>query len=275
MKKAYITADIEGMEGVLTKFSTVPGNRDYERARKRLANDVNAAARALFDSGYDDVTVCDAHGDMENLIPEDMDTRVMLISGAMRDSLQMQCIERGYDCFVSFGHAGSGLNIDGVLNHCCHGGKIYNMRFNGVTMNTETVINAAIAGYYGVPLIAVVGDAAVVREVKEFMPDAEGIVVKEGFSRYSAMSVHPKVAEDLIYNGVKKAAGHRDKIKPLDIINGETVFEIDFKDTNMADTACLIPCVERIAPRSIRYTGPAEAVFKLHELMVFRLVDTI
>ena len=277
MKRAYISADIEGMEGAVTKLSVSRSGPDFAMARKRLALDVNAAARACFDMGYDDVTVCEGHADMENLIPEDLDRRIRLLNGAMRDSLQMQNIDKGYDAFIAFGHAGAGLNTDGVLNHCYNGGKIYNMRFNGITTNTEAVVNGAVAGFYGIPLIAVVGDNAVCREVHEFSPNTEGIAVKEGLYRHCAISFHPEVAREMIYEGVKKAIARKAEIQPIKILgDGKTVvFEIDYKETSMADTACLVPGVTRTAPRSIKYTGDAETVFKLHELLVYRLVDAL
>lgn len=66
----------------------------------------------------------------------------------------MEEIDSSFDAYISFGHAGAGLTLGGVIDHCYNGGKIYNLRFNGVTMNTETVCNGLIAGFYGVPLIA-------------------------------------------------------------------------------------------------------------------------
>ena len=277
MKRAYISADIEGMEGAVTRLSVSRSGPDFAMARKRLALDVNAAAKACFDMGYNDVTVCDGHADMENLIPEDLDKRIRLINGAMRDSLQMQNIDKGYDIYISFGHAGAGLNIDGVLNHCYNGGKIYNMRFNGVTTNTETVVNGAFAGFYDIPLIAVIGDEAVCREVREFVPNVEGIAVKEGLYRHCAISVHPEVAREMIYDGIKNAIARKEEIKPIKLLGDgkEIVFEIDYKETSMADTACLVPGMERTAPRSVKYTGDAETIFKLHELIVYRLVDAL
>jgi D-amino peptidase len=274
MKKAFISADIEGIAGAVSELSIHPKGRDFNIARKRLARDVNAAARACFDNGFDAVTVCDAHMDMENLILEDMDSRIRLVSGAMRSSLQMQGIEQGYDAYISFGHSGAGLSIDGVLNHCYNSGKIYNMRFNGTTMNTETVVNTVIAGHYGVPLIAVIGDSAVVREVKEFVPNVEGVAVKEGFSRYCAISVHSDVAEKMIYDGVKAAINRMDSIKPL-CLGNEITMEIDYMDSGQADTASLIPGVERVSPRTVRFTSDPVTVFEVHELIVYRLVDKL
>ena len=272
MKKAFISADIEGMEGNVSRIGSNRGNPDYPLCRKRLAEDVNAAVRACFDSGYDEVYVCDGHGDMENLIIEDMDPRCKLVSGAMRNSLQMEGIDRSFDAYISFGHAGAGLTLGGVIDHCYNGGKIYNLRFNGVTMNTETVCNGLVAGFYGVPLVACIGDKALAEECKAFVPNIEGIVVKEGRSRFSAISVHPTVAREMIYNGVKAALARRDEIKPMECAETLTM-EIDYKDSNMADTASLVPSVVRLSPRTVSFTGDPETVFKVHELLIFRLVD--
>jgi len=274
MKRAYISVDIEGMADAVTGLSISRSGPDFAVARKRLAKDVNAAIRACFDSGYDEVVACDGHADMENLIIEDLDPRVLLISGAMRPSLQMQGIDEGFDAYISFGHAGAGQHVDGVLNHCYNGGKIYNLRINGTTMNTETVVNSVIAGHYGVPMVAVIGDEAVCREVKAFVPNVEGIAVKRGYSRYCAISVHPQVAEQMIYDGVTAGLKRAGEIKPLSM--GETLsLEIDFKDTGMADTASLVPGVERLAPRTIRFEGDAETVFKVQTLLIYRLVDRL
>jgi len=274
VKKIYISADIEGISDIVTGISALRSGNDFAAARKRFANEINAAVRACFDFGCSDVTICEGHADMENLIIEDLDPRIRLISGSIRSSLQMEGIGMGYDAYISFGHSGAGLNIDGVLNHCYNGGKIYNLRLNGQTMNTETVVNATIAGHYGIPLIAVIGDSAVCREVKEFVPNCEGIAVKEGLSRYCAISYHPKMCDKMIYEGVSAALARASEIAPLDL--GELItLEIDYKETSMADTACLVPGVERVAPRTIRYKGDAKTIFKLQNLFIYRLVDNV
>ncbi len=274
MKKAYISADIEGMEGNVSLLQSSASGRDFALARKRLAGDVNAAIAACFDAGFDEVLVCDGHADMENLILEDMDPRCKLLSGAMRSSLQMEGIDETFDAYISFGHAGAGLTIGGVIDHCYNGGKIYNLRFNGVTMNTETVANALVAGFYGVPLVACIGDKALAEECRAFVPNVEGIVVKEGCSRFSAISVHPTVARERIYNGVKAALERLDEIKPLDC-PAELTMEIDFKDSNMADTASLVPGVKRLSSRTVSFTSDPVTVFKVHELLFYRVVDRL
>lgn len=274
MKRVYISADIEGMEGVVSKLQIIRGQSDYNIGRKRLAEDVNAAVQACLDFGVEEVVVCDAHGDMENIIIEDLHPEAKLISGAMRSSLQMACIEEGFDAVIIFGHAGGGVTFNGVLDHTYNSRKIYNIRMNNILMNTESVLNAVIAGHYNIPLIAVIGDEALAQEIKVFIPEIEAVVVKRGLARLAAISVHPQKARQLIYEGVTRALGNRAKIAPLKLTEPITM-EIDFKDANMAETAELIPGVKRIYPRTISYTGDAETIFKLQELIIFRLIDSL
>ncbi|MBI9013253.1 MAG: M55 family metallopeptidase [Clostridiales bacterium] len=274
IKKVYISADIEGMEGVVSSHQTSRKGHDFNIARKRLAEDVNAAIQACLDFGAKEIVVCDAHADMENIILEDLHPKAQLISGAMRSSLQMQMIEEGFDAVIIFGHAGAGQSFNGVIDHTYNGRKIYNIRMNGITMNTEAILNAVIAGHYNAPLIAVVGDQALAEEVNSFIPETETIIVKKGLSRFSALSIHPTKARELIYDGVKKALEKTDKIKPFKLTEPITM-EIDFKDSNMAEVAALIPGVTRPEPRTISYTGDSKTIFDLQELIIFRLVDRL
>ncbi len=272
MEKVYISVDLEGMEGVVSKLQTVRKNPDFHLARKRLTFDVNAAVEAAVKAGAKEIVVCDGHADMENILIDDLHPEAKLISGAMRSSLQMQGIEAGYDALVIFGHAGGGLTVGGVMDHTYNSMRVYNLRLNGVTVNTEAVMNGFIAGYYGVPLVTVIGDEAMVQEVKEFAPDVEGVVVKYGFSRFSAMSLSPQKARELIGAGVYKGLNRAKTIKPLSI-KEPIIMEVDFRDAHAADVAELVPGVKRLAPRKVSYTGDGPTIFKLQELLFFRLLD--
>ncbi len=274
MNRVYISVDIEGMEGVVSSLQTSRGQSDFNVARKRLALDVNAAIEACLEMGVKEVVVCDAHADMENILIEDLHPEALLISGAMRSSLQMEMIEDGFDAVIIFGHAGAGLSYNGVIDHTYNGRKIYNIRMNNQTMNTEAVLNAVIAGHYNIPLVTVIGDEALSEEVKAFIPDVETVIVKKGLSRFSALSIHPTKARELIRQGVKNGLK---KVKEISILKLEEpiTMEIDFKDSNMAEVAALVPGVKRINPRSISYTGDAETIFKLQELLIFRLIDRL
>ena len=153
-EKVYISVDIEGMEGVVSCNQTSRGKNDYPLARKRLTYDVNEAIRAAVDCGATEIVVSEGHGDLENLLLDELHPAADLISGAISPSLQMQGIEDGFDAMIVFGHAGGGMSLGGVLDHTYNGRRVHAMRLNGMTVNTEAICNAVIAGHYGVPLAA-------------------------------------------------------------------------------------------------------------------------
>lgn len=271
-KRIYISVDIEGMEGINGMLGIVRGQGDFAVARKRLAEDVNAAVRACYDMGAEEVVVCDGHADCENLLIEDLDERVKLISGIIRNKVQIECIERGFDAMIAFGHAGAGEDMVGVLDHCYMGKKIYNMRLNGQQMNTEAVQNAYLAGCYNVPTVTIIGDDAVCKQMQRHIPNIETVVVKEALSRFAAMSIHPKKARELIYAGVTAGLKNIDAIK-APVLAQPITLEIDYKETNMAQTAALVPGVKHTAPRTVEFTGDVEEVSKMQNLLIVRLTD--
>jgi D-amino peptidase len=93
----YISADMEGLSGVASDRQVTRGNRDYERARKRMTREVNALINALFLEGVDRVVVNDSHANMENILIEEFDSRAELISGSPKPFSMMEGIDRTFD----------------------------------------------------------------------------------------------------------------------------------------------------------------------------------
>ena len=79
--KVYISADMEGISGVVDREDTTIGGRGYERARVLMTADVNAAVAGAYEAGATHVLVNDAHAKMRNLIVEDLDPGVEVIQG--------------------------------------------------------------------------------------------------------------------------------------------------------------------------------------------------
>ncbi|MBR7518137.1 M55 family metallopeptidase, partial [Mycobacterium tuberculosis] len=53
--KVYISADIEGVAGVVTPEQGQPGNPEYERARRLMTEEVNAAIEGALSGGATEV----------------------------------------------------------------------------------------------------------------------------------------------------------------------------------------------------------------------------
>lgn len=68
--KIYISADLEGIAGILDPIQVRPGERLYEEARVLLTEEVNVYVESLVQCGVRDIIVKDAHGSGFNFIPE-------------------------------------------------------------------------------------------------------------------------------------------------------------------------------------------------------------
>lgn len=267
--RVFISADIEGVAGVVTSQQTLDTARQYHEGRELMTEEVNAAVAGAFDGGATDVVVCDSHAAMQNLLPARLDERAVLVRGAMRDSLQMEGMDASFHAvFVTGTHARAGT-ADAVLDHTWNGGMIYNLRINDHTMN-EAELNALVAGRFGVPVTLVTGDEATIAQTRESLPKAVMVSVKTSHGRGVAASLHPREACRRIRTAAAEAVRIRDQIPPFRL-PGPLVMEIDYNRTDMAQTAALVPGVARIAPRTVRVEGDPDTIFRLQELLVYRL----
>src|ERR1700709_2551768 len=114
--KIYISADIEGVAGVVTTLQGTPGNLEYERARRLMTEEVSAAIDGAFAGGATEIVVNDSHGPMVNLIPELLDPRAELIIGRPKPMNMCAGLAAGFDAVFFTGyHSGAGRH--GVLSH--------------------------------------------------------------------------------------------------------------------------------------------------------------
>ena len=67
--KVYISADIEGVTGVMIWEETERGGIDYEKACAQITAEVAAACRGTFATEVDEIIVKDAHDSALNLDP--------------------------------------------------------------------------------------------------------------------------------------------------------------------------------------------------------------
>jgi len=177
--KIFISADMEGETGV-TGYNDVSFEKPpYERFRKLLTGDVNAAIEAAFDAGTTEILVKDAHHSMRNILIEELNPKARLISGSEGKKLcMMEGVNRGFDAaFLIAYHAMAGTE-GGVLHHSTSW-NIHNFWINGVLMD-EAGISASLVGYYDVPIALVTGDDKVTEQTKELLGNIETAVVKEG-----------------------------------------------------------------------------------------------
>ena len=212
-KKVYISVDLEGIAGVNGDDQTSPGGAEYGRARKLMAEDANAAIRGAFEGGATDVLVNDSHGGQRNLLPEDLDPRARLISHTFKRYGMMEGLDETFDAIIYVGYHAKADAPRGLFAHT-GSGVVRDLQVNGTSVG-EGGLNAVLAAWFGVPVVAVSGDDVAVEEVKALVPGIRGAVVKRAINM-RAVELRPLVeARKDIQNAAREGVRSLDETGAL------------------------------------------------------------
>jgi len=251
--KVYISVDMEGVAGVVTGDHLGPTGFEYQKAREWLTEEVMAAIRAARDAGATEIVVSDSHGNGENILLDRLPPDVLLVRAWPRPLMMMQGIDEGFDAVLFIAYHASTSNPNGVRAHTMSSANLTGIRLNG-TLVPEAVINAAIAGHFGVPVVMISGDDAIVEEASSLLGDVEGAVLKWSYGFHSAMTVMPEVAQRIIAEKVGSALGRLEDFKPYQVDSPIRV-EVSFKNYLPAELLSYLSIVERVDSHTIAFTG--------------------
>ena len=250
--KIYISADIEGVAGVVTPQQGQPGNVEYERARRLMTEEVSAAIAGAFDAGATEVVVNDSHGPMVNIIPELLDPRAELILGRPKPTYMCAGLDASFDAVFFTGyHSGAGQH--GILSHTVNGFAFYGIRVNGIDC-AEATLYGAYAGGLGVPVTLLTGDDRLHAQCASLFPGAAFAVVKTALGQRAARALSPENARAKIRAAAAASLAGRGACKPY-VIPGPYRLELDLTSVTLADLAGGIPVAERVSPRTVAFTA--------------------
>jgi len=251
--KLYISADMEGVVGVVTNDQLGPDGFEYQRAREFMTAEVNAAIEAAFAAGATEILVSDSHGNGQNLLIDKLPKNVQIVRSWPRPLMMMQGIDETFDGVIFLGYHTSTTNPEGVRAHTISSANLADVRLNGISM-PEAGINAAIAGHFNVPVIMISGDDAIVKEATTLLGNIEGATVKWAYSFHSAKTMTPEAAYDLMREKVKKAVGRIKDFKPYKL-KAPVQLEVRFKNYRPSEILSYLPIVQRVDAHSIKFTG--------------------
>jgi D-amino peptidase len=251
--KILISADMEGATGVTWPADCEPGTEPWQRCRAMLTSDVNAAITGFFDGGADAVLVNEAHATMRNLLLEQLDTRATLLTGRHKELTMVEGIQHDDVDGVAFLGYHTGAGTEGVLAHTYLPNSITGVWVNG-TPASEGFLNAQVAAEYGVPVVLVTGDDRTCADAAAYAPDARTVAVKRYVSRYAAVCRPPGRTRADIAAAAKAAAGSATRHHPA--VAGPFTVEVEVDAAQLAMSACLVPTVEAVRERRVRYTAP-------------------
>lgn len=251
--RVFISCDMEGISGVVHWDETSSKNGgEYERARRFMTADANAAALGAFDGGAAEVVINDSHGGMRNILVEDLDERVRLISGSAKYLSMMQGIQ-GNDVAIFIGYH-SRAHSRGVMNHT-YTGSLLEYRING-QLYGECGMNAALAAHFGIPVIFVSGDTEATAEASALLPGVRTVAVKETVGQLSANLLHPARARAMVRQGVAEAVrAAAAQLPPLLEVVKPVTLELRFARSVQADSAEVLPGAKRIDGNGVSWQG--------------------
>jgi D-amino peptidase len=250
--KLYVSADMEGTAAVASWTQVDPKNAtEYPYYRKLMSLEVRAAIDGAREAGATGVLVNDSHSAMRNVIWDDLPEDARMIYGNRKPFSMSEGIDETYGAaFFTGYHAGVGV-ANGTLGHTYAPDTLYDVRVNG-TKCSEALLNAAVLGTYGVPVALITGDRTTVDEAQRHLPGITGIVTKESIGYFAVDSLSPPEARARIRAGARAAIENIAKVKPF-VFDTPIALELDFMRVENADFAELIPGIDRIGGRSIRF----------------------
>lgn len=214
--KYCISVDLEGLACVVGSYGQglADGTKNYSFAAMQGTNEAASAAKALFDSGADEVVIWDCHGTGLNLDYNVFDPRCKFIIGA-GSRKRFPGIDESFDGVLFIGyHAYDVPNA--TLSHVYSSSTFTSHKINGEEVG-ELQMDAAIAGKRGVKTIFVSSDDICVYQAKNSFPWAKSVVTKQALAWNSCISKHPKAVCEEIYEAVCEAVRDIDKMNVFTI----------------------------------------------------------
>jgi len=246
----YIVVDLEGISGISNGMMLRTGHAEWAARGRQLATaEVNAAIAGARAAGATRIWVKDGHDSGENLLSEALDPSAELLAGTPAVPGHMPGLDASFDTVMLVGfHARMGTP-DAYLDHTVSTAAIGEVRVNGRALG-EIGIYAANAGFYGVPVSLVTGDAAAVAEARELLGPIETVAVKHGLGRFSARVPSPERAHEQIRAAAERAAASRGQPFTVDT---PVRIAVDFLRSAEADMAAMMPGAIRAGARTVEY----------------------
>lgn len=253
--KVYISADMEGITGVASVDQLVPTSFEYNQARQWMTAEVLAAIQGAREAGATEFVVSDSHGNGESLLIDKFpaDVPITIVRSFPRPLGMMEGIDSTFGAVIFIGYHAATTSMTGVRAHTMSSALLTRIALNGVSQS-EAGINAAIAAQFGVPVVMITGDDAIVGETKQRLGNLEGVVVKRAIGFHSTATLTPEVAQARIRQQAKTAVTRRAEMKPYTMTKPLTI-EVSFKNYRPVELLGYLPNIQRVDAHTVRFVG--------------------
>ena len=255
--KIYLSIDIEGVAGVFHSEQIRPGNPEYERARRWMTEEANAAIEGALQAGARDIVVADGHAHYRNLLADLLHPAARLVQGKPRMLGMLAGLDTSFDGLMMLGYHGRAQSR-GILAHTMNGAAFARVWMND-TEAGEAAIYGALAKECGVPVILASGDDMLAEEASALFPAARVVCVKTAETAFSGVSLSPREAGAHL----REAAGEAVRL----LIDGHfpgasapaeaIACRVQANSVVLADLFAQLPLLEREDSLTLRFTAPS------------------
>ena len=253
----YVSVDIEGISGVVHADMMMPGEKEYERGRRLMTADANAAIEGLVQAGATYILVNDGHGPMRNLLIEELHPAAHLITGTgdAKEACQLEAADEGtFDAAVLIGYHAMAKARPAIHPHTIAGIAVAELRINGRPVG-ETGLNAAVLASLGIPTVLVSGDQTTTAEARDFLGDlVTTVTVKQARGRNAAICRPPSATKPELTAAAAAALAARADV-PLYQPEQPWRLELDLNTLTQAERASRTAGVERLAAQTFAILG--------------------
>jgi D-amino peptidase len=208
----YIMVDAEGISGIYDREQVLSSGSRYNECRMYMTQDINTCVEAAKAAGVDKIYVKDCHGSGTNIIWDKLSPKADYYIMGTSAGNRMPGIEE-CDGVILLGYHAMAGTPNAILEHTMSSASVQNYWINGNRAG-ETMLDAALAGDYGKPVIMVSGDDKVCQEAKALLPWVVTAEVKKGLGCYYAMLLPQEEASALLHQKIQEAIKNFPNTKP-------------------------------------------------------------
>lgn len=247
--KVYISADIEGIAGIMHDDETSKSHADYAEFREEMTREALAACEGAMAAGAREIFVKDAHGSGRNILVERLPECARIVRGWSGHPLSMvQELDASFDAILFIGyHSRAGAETNPLAHTLST--EVASIKLNG-TFASEFLLAAYAAAMFDVPAAFLSGDQGLCDEVAAFNPKVRTLAVSQGFGP-STVSMAPQLAQRLIREGVTAALTGDFRAAKLRLPDSFTL-DISFVGPTKAYEASWYPGAQHVGGQTVR-----------------------
>ena len=248
--KIFISVDMEGIGGIGTAEMTRSNGKDYQLGRKLMTAEVNAVVSAIIKFNNDaQILVNDSHGDMQNLIHQQLDPKVVYIQGNKKPYGMVQGLDESYDAAIFIGYHARAGTAKGFLAHTGSGAV------KGLWLNNREVgeggLNTYFSGEMDVPIILAAGDDVFTKQFGKLV-DCELVATKNAVTAQVAKLKHGTIVERELFDATTRALKTIKNKRPIKLKNPVEI-KLKFSTPTHAEILQAIPGMEWVDGYTVKY----------------------